>query len=336
MDEYGRTLTHAVLTGVVREFEPPASMLGSKIFTTGPREQIMGQSVQIDIVRYPRTLPKYRHVDAKSGKNSLLVEKTIMPTMPCIKESVDIGASVLNYLREPGTEHQAYGKAKIADEAKKLDILIENRREKSRFDVLTTGIVSQARVKADDMAFSIDFGTPTTPDTHLPIMGTTAGYGVLWSTVATSTPASDIEKMKAIYEQDSGKPAKVAILNSTVMNYLINSTVLKTLMGESFKSDILRVGRIQEALGLEFWVYNAGYTSGSTFYPFVPSTKFILWSGEPFPEYVGLAPDVDAITPGKFSKAFKSDDPSGITLLETVLALPSGERASELFCATVA
>lgn len=333
MDEYGRTLTHAVLTGVVQEFLPPASMLGNKIFATGPNEMIMGSQALIDIVRYPRTVPRYRPIGAKSGKNALLVEKTISAGLPLLKESQDIPASVLNYLRLPGDAQKMYGKAKITAEAKKLDILIENAREKARWDILTTGILTQALAKAGDSAFTVTFGIAAT---HVPIMGTTAGYGCLWSTVATSTVASDISLMKSVYAQDSGKDAKYGICNTTTMNYILNSTLLRNIMGEQYKSDALRLGAIKEICGLEILVYDQGYTVSGTFTPFLPNGRLVIWSGEPMPEYVGLADDVAATTPGKFSKAFESDDPSGVTLLEEILALPSGERVSELFCATVA
>jgi hypothetical protein len=332
MEDYGRTLSHSVLTGVVREFEPNKDVLGAKIFTTGPREKIFGSSVGIDIEKFPRTMPKYRHPAAESGKQQLMVVKHIDVTLPCIKESRYIDADTLNALRQPGTDAQAWGKAKIAAEAQALDIQINNRLEKSRWDVLTTGIVTQALALAGDIAFSIDFGIPTTPTTHVPALLTTARW---IQAPTTAVPVTDIMGWKKTYAEDSGKVARYGICNSTVMSGLMNTTTVKALMGEQYKSDALRLGAIQTLCGLDLIVYDGGYVSGSTFYPFIGNDKFVLWSGDPFPEYVGIAPDVKATTPGKFSKAFESDDPSGVTLLETVRAIPSGERVQELFCATV-
>jgi hypothetical protein len=327
-DEYSRTLSHAFLTGVVQEFKPSEDMLGPKIFR---ETKVMGAHVGIDIEKFPRTLPKYRHPGAEAGKNALMTVKHIDVTLPCLRERVDIDADTLNIIRQPGTEHQAWGRVKMATEAQKIDILLENRREKSRFDLLTTGIVTQALAKAGDIAFSIDFGIPATPNDHTPTLTSTA----VWTAPTTATPHVDFRNWKKIYAQDSGKNAKVVIMNSTTMNLMIECDSLQALMGEQFKSDLLRVGWIERALSLEFWVYDLGYVSGSTFYPFVPDNKVILWSGDPLPEYVGLAPEVDATSPGKFAKTFKSEDPSGVALVESVRALPSGERVNELFCATV-
>jgi hypothetical protein len=281
MEDYGRTLSYSVLTGVAREFEPNPDVLGAKIFTTGARERIWGSSVGIDIEKFPRTMPKYRHPEAISGKQQRMIVKHIDVTLPCIKESVDISADTLNCLREPGTDRQAWGKAKIAAEMQALDIRINNRLEASRWAVLTTGIVSQALAVADDIAFSIDFGIPTTPTTHLPALLTTARW---IQAPTTCTPVSDIMGWKATYAKDSGKVAKYGICNSVVMAGLMNATTVKALMGEQYKSDALRLGAIGQICGLTLLPYDMGYVSGSTFYPFIGDTKFVLWSGDPFPE----------------------------------------------------
>jgi len=330
MELYGRTLSHSVLTAAIRLFATDPEMVGRRIFTTGAKEKVMGQTVGIDIEYYPRRMAKFRKRGAASAKNRLMTVKHIDVTLPLIKESTDIPASVLQCLREPGQESKAWGKAKVGAEQKALDKIIENRREWMRWQILQTGAISHAATEVNDISVAIDFGIS---GTHTPALTGTDK----WSDATNSDPITNQKSWKVIYVQDSGISAKYGIMTDTVMGYLMNSTKCRALMGDRLKDEIFMLGEIAKGVKLTYIVYDEGYVpEGGSFTNFLGTDKFVLWSGETFPEYEGIFDDLDATTPGKFSKAFKSDDPSVITLLAGVNPLPSGERVNELFCADVA
>ncbi len=322
--EQYEVLKHSVLTKAVRMFEPPPDMLGAKIFKT---EEVIGETAGIDIEYNPRHMASYRHPDAEAGTQALMKVKHIDVTLPCLKEKKKIPARVLNVLRQPGTEHTKWGEKKIAEELRALDIIVTNRMEWARWQILQTGKVA---ITTGDIQFSIDFGMASS---HKP---TLAGSDQ-WSNPSTADPVSDIMSWKRLYAQDCGKNAKIAICTSTVMGYLMASDKVRQLMGESFKTQVLQSGRITRLLELDWWVYDHGYVpEGGSFTNFLGTDKVILWSGDPVPEYVGIFPDVKAKTPGKFSKSWEEEDPSGIWVMLGVNSIPSGERVEELFCADVA
>lgn len=328
-ETYSRVLSHSVMSGLVREFEQDsASMVGKQIFKT---KTVMSPTVGIDIITNPRHLAKYRHPDAPASKEALKAIKHIDVTLPTIKLTKMLPASILKALRQPGTEHQAYGRQALVEELEGMDIQIENTLEKSRWDLLQTGIVAQTASDIDEVGFSIDFGIDSD---HTPTLLTTAK----WSASTTCDPINDILGWMKTFAQNSGKRARYAIMTSTVMGYLINATATQSMMGDRLKDEIFVQGKIKAICGLDGLIqYDMGYVpSGGSFTNFLGADKFVLWSGDAHPEYVGIFNDVDATTAGKFSKSWTTPDPSGMNILLGICALPSGERIKEFFCADVA
>ena len=330
LEVYARSLTHSFLTGAIRLYAPPKDRVGAKIFKTGSAEKVPGQTVGIDIEYMPRYMANFRRRGRAAAKNRMMTVKHIDVTLPLLKERTDIPAGVLQVLRQPGTEHKTWGDAKVRAEQVALNAMMGNTLEKMRWDLLQTGIVAHTATDVDDMGFSIDFGIA---GTHTP----TLTGDDRWSVSASCDPISDMKGWKVTYAQDAGVPAKYGIMTSTVMDYIINSTAGQALMGDRMKDQIFETGQIAKAVNLIFIVVDDGYVpDGGSFTNFLGTDKFVLWSGNTFREYQGIFDDLDAKTPGKFSKIFTSDDPSGLALLAGVCDLPSGERVNELFCADVA
>lgn len=330
LEVYGRSLTHSFLTKALRLYEPNGDMVGTKIFKTGAPEKVPGQTVGIDIEYMPRYMAHFRRRGRAAAKNRMTTVKHIDVTLPLIKERTDIPAGVLQVLRQPGQEHKAWGEAKVRTEQAALNAIIENTREKMRWDLLQTGIVAHTATDVDDMGFSIDFGIS---GTHTPTLLTTAK----WSAPTTCDPIGDIKGWKATYAHDAGVPARFGIMTSDVMNYIINATGVQTFLGDRMKDEIFTLGYVGKMVDLQLIVYDGGYVpDGGSFTNYLGTDKFVLWSGNMFPEYEGIFDDLDATTPGKFSKSFKSDDPSTLALLAGVCSLPSAERINEFFCADVA
>ena len=122
-------LKHSVLTGVVRKFPAPEDLLGAKIFQTGAREKIWGESVLVDIVRNPRHRASYTHPEAEGKIQPLNAVEQKRFTLPYIREKKKLPGRLMKVLREPGTEHQPYKEALVSSEMRGLDIIVENLRE---------------------------------------------------------------------------------------------------------------------------------------------------------------------------------------------------------------
>jgi len=323
-------LAHSVLSGLVREFVPnPDAMKGKQIFKS---KSVLGYTMGIDVITNPRHLARYRHPDAKSKQEKLKAIKHIDVTLPHIKMSKMLPESIFKALRTPGTDHQAYGKQAIVEELEGLDILAENAMEKARWDCLQTGIVSQtASGDVDDVGFSIDFGID---GNHTP----TLTGGNLWSAPTTCDPITNIIAWRKTFAENSGVEAKYAFCSTTVMGYLIAADAMQSMMGDRMKDAIFTTGALPGVAGLEkIIVYDGGYVpEGGSFTPYLGVDKVVLWSGNPHKEYVGVFNDRKATAPGKFSKAWEDEDPSGTHILLGVCALPSGERIKEFWCSDVA
>jgi hypothetical protein len=320
-------LKHSVLTGVVRKFPAPQSLLGAKIFTTGAREKIWGESVLVDIVRNPRHRASYNHPDAEGKLQPLNAVEQKRFTLPYIREKKRIPKRMMKQLREPGTEHQPYKEALVASEMRGLDIVVANLQEWCRWQILMTGA---AAWDGDDVKWSVDF---TMSATHKPTLTGTDK----WSDTANSDPASDINTWKRILAQDSGTEARDLIVTNTVMQYLVNNAKVRAVLSDAQKDLLVAENRIARLCGLNVVEYNQGYVPvGGSFTNYLDTDKVVLWNGLTFPEYEGIAPDDEATTPGKVGISWGTKDPPVQWLLEALYHLPSAERVEELFCADVA
>lgn len=326
-EAYSRTLDHATLTGAVRLFEPDPNMVGKRIFRPKP---VMGQSVTVDVIINPRHMARYRHNEAAYGKqkNQSVRKDTI--TLPTIREMTTITGATLQTLRTPGTAHEPWRRQKVGDELKALDIVVENRREVTRWAILQAGKLEYADTDVDGVTFTVDFSIDAT---HTPTLAGTDK----WSDATNSDPLGDIDDWKVLYARDSGKPPRYLFLTTTVMGYLRNSAKVQAMLGDRMKDDIFLLGRLREISELEIVVYDLGYVPvGGSFTNYLGTDKVVLWSGDEYPEYEGVAADPKASTPGKFSKSWEDENPPGVNLSVEVCAFPSGERVKELFCADVA
>jgi len=321
-------LHHNVLSRVLEKFAPPASFLGAQIFKPEP---VLAESVGIDIQIGARHMAPYRHPDAAAGLQALESIDHIDVTLPAMREKKLIPSSVLKVLRKPGTEHTNWGEAKLRRELRSLRTIIDKRREWARWQILTTGKLAYT----GDIAFEVDFGISAT---HTPALSGTDK----WDDYVNSDPIDDISGWKEIFAQDSDKQMMKAYVNSTTMNHMMHNAAIRALMGDDYKTQILKSGRITTLMDLEWEVYDLGYVpEGGSFTKFLSDGLVVFSAGDPFPEYEGLVSDEGdaenepASKPGWFSKSWRAPDPSGRYVLVACNPLPSGERVEELFCADV-
>ena len=180
-----------------------------------------------------------------------------------------------------------------------------------------------------EIAFTIDFSIDSS---HTPSLAGTRK----WSDTTNSLPLVDIAEWKATYEADSGKVARYAVCNQSVMTYLVQNDQVLAVLSEDDKKEVKREGKITRLGGLDWMQYDAAYTpEGGSATKYMSDNKVVLWSGDAHREYSGICADTKATTPGKFSKSWESEDPSGLFVKVAEAPCPSAERITEFFCATV-
>lgn len=311
-------LQHQVMTALVKKFPTP-QFIGKAMF---PEKPIDSNTAQWDEVHANRDMATYVVPDGEANIIKRLGVINRSSTVASLKEKKQLKGSTMAWLRKPGTEHQSYGEQAVKDELADLDSRLEFRREWARWSALTgTLTVDQERVK-----FVVDYGIDST---HKPTVGTS------WSDVAADI-IGDINTWKALIQQDSGEMATTVYLNSIVMEYMIKNTGIKSLMGESLKTQILQSGYITRVMGINFVVYDVGYVpEGGSFTKFVDDTHCFMVTSSLFAEEQ-LAPSTDpksGYRPGKFSKSWIEEDPAGIWVLIELNSLPVIKKVENIIYA---
>ncbi len=313
-------LQHKVMTNLVNKFPTP-QFIGKALF---PEKPIDSDTAKWDEIHQNRDMADYVSPDAEGNVVARLgvIEKS--STVACLKEKKQLKGSTMAWLRKPGTEHTQIAEQAVRDELTDLDSRLEFRREWARWQALSgTLTINQANVK-----FSVDYGIDAS---HKPTV-TTA-----WSDVSADI-IGDLVNWKELIQKDSGEMATTVYLNSKVMSYLIKNTGIKNLMGEQLKTQILQSGYITRVIGLNFIVYDAGYVpAGGSFTKFITDDKVIMVTSSPFAEEQ-VAPSTDpksGFRPGKFSKSWTVEDPSGIWVLIELNSLPIIKKVENIVYADI-
>ena len=319
VEEY-EVLHHSTLTAVVRKFATPLNFKGSKFFRDAPTD---GDSVLIDIEHNPRHMAGYRHPDAPAAINKLMKVEQIGVVMPHMKEKVFMPARLLKNLRAPGTEHTPWGAQKVAREQEKIEYMIQRRREWARWQLLTTGKIDYSTITDGEIAFSVDFGIAN--DHIITLSGTD-----MWSDYENSDPVTVLQDAIDQFTKDADIEPTQAMVNRVTMKHMIKHPVIKDFMGDDWKTQVGQTGMISRFMGLDWDRYDLGHKPlGGTFTKFLPDGYVVLQGPNPHDEFVGIFPDDEATSPGRFSKSWDEDDPDGFWVLVGINHCPSAARIEE-------
>lgn len=237
---------------------------------------------------------------------------------------------------------------KEEDYAERVGAQIGARLALAQGQVVETGLITLAE---NNLSFTIDFGRSG---------GNTVTAGTLWSTI--SAPAvTDLTNWKATYVALNGYPPAVAMMSSAIMAALQkNTSVILAATGQAAANAPLIISQAQvRAFFVDYGfgrivlnddvVAVAGATTriiGSTKLVWLPESGGVSLGGaggtlgstdfgipsEALDSKYGIA---DGDKPGLFAAALDSDDPSGLNVLGSAIALPVLSAANATFAAAV-
>ena len=311
-------LQHETMTELVRKF-PVQQHIGKALFK---EKKIDTNVAEWDIIHQSRDMADYASVDGEGHIVKRMGVQKQTATTAYLREKKQIEGSSLAWLRKPGTEDKNYGEELIRNELEDLNRRLEKRKEWARWQALSgTLTVNQADVK-----FVVDYGIDAS---HKPTVGTA------WSNIAADI-INDLKTWKALIEKDSGEKAKTLYVNETVMAYLCKNTNIIALMSDDLSKKLLQEGIITKLAGLEIVVYNSGYVpAGGSYTYFIPDDVAVMVTENGFAREL-TAPSTEMRAgrrPGKFSKSWEQEDPSGVWVLIEEHTLPVIEKVENIIYA---
>lgn len=109
-----------------------------------------------------------------------------------------------------------------------------------------------------------------------------------WATASTDIDA-DVETVKRLCTQDSGRQLRYALCGRNVFGYLRKNTAVKTwfqnYVGADSRFSNFQGDRLENLFGLTWITFRHGYTVSSTWTPYIPDDK-IVFIPEPAMDWV--------------------------------------------------
>lgn len=306
--------TTASLIGMVQAFKPEPYNMAAPMF---PVTQTLNNFYEFDVVTGNRGKAAHRLPDGEAGVQALTVKQRKRVMLPTLREKKKLKESTLRWMDAAGKRAPEKAAEAVARELKDLDDIIERTHEYVRWKLLTTGQITLTGDYTDTWNFGLT---------------NTATAGVVWSTVATSTPIADLIAWKEIVRKASGLNPTECHLSSTAIRYIFESTNALKLLGETTKDEYRATGKVSKLVDMDVIVMDNGYTDDAGAYKYYLSTDGTAGNmcllKVPGPVGVtaeGPAVDADApdnAPPGKFAKSWVTPDPSARWVLEAQTAMP--------------
>jgi hypothetical protein len=299
---------------LVRQFPTP-EFLFRRFF---PEVGINGQTASWTL--YPNTRVRAKYTQFGNASNPIarrpMSHKAAM--MAHIRESVYIGAAS-KYNRRPGTNQTNEPwpvEDQVADELEDLNRRVEYAKEYERAGILFGGIVSLAY--ADGSYNNVDFLTSTS--THY------ASVISNWSS-SDADIIGDVRSMMHAVRVDSGARPRYLAGGEGMLDNMIRNTVLKDYFERSpYGMRALERGELPQLLGLTLVEYDEGFDLDGTWTPFVPAGLVSCFAEPGAVGMVTLQGEADDLkakgNPGRFSKAYEDEDPSGSHVIVDDVSLP--------------
>jgi len=279
----------------------PAQYIGAKF---APVTNAYAQRIEYDEIHGPSGMTSAHQLDADPliVKYPSVTRKSFEPAY--FKEMHRINESDLLKLRALGaTEYQAMNaQSLIGYGLENLNIRIENRLEKMRWEALTTG---QVAIDENGVKFTATYGIPNA--------NLSKYVGVSWASKTSSKPVEDLLDLQQDFV-GSGYGLKYIIMNSYTAGLFCLATDTKTFYGAGIQEKVMpgNVSKYGPVFlpGTEWVIYDGGFeTTPGSFGKFIPNNK-IVFLGDATPGEI-----IDVVTvpslhspggspvPGKFAFA---------------------------------
>jgi hypothetical protein len=292
---------------LVRQFPTPEYLL-RRFF---PEQTVAGTTAKWTLYPNTRSRADYTAFGAPARRVARKPMSHMAAHMAHIREGVYIGAAS-KYNRRPGSNasNEKWSvEDQVGDELADLVRRVEYRKEYERAAVLIYGIIS---VTYDDgSSVEVDY-LQSTASHQLSVISN-------WSS-SDADIVGDITSMKASVRRDSGANPLYLVGYEGLLADMIRNTQLETYWArDPYGMRALERGENPRLQGLEIIEYDGGYDASGTWTPYIPDGLVTCFAD---PGQIGLimmqgeADDLEAIgNPGRFSKTWKDEDPSGIHVI---------------------
>lgn len=305
--------TTAKLTGMVQAFQPDKRYIARSLFANEVSES---DKFAFDKITFNRTIAPFRNPDSVAGSTAMTQKARITANLHTLREKKLVHESLLRWQDAPGKLMGERFNDLLNRELMDLADVLDRTWEKYCWDLLRTGIVAPS---VEGVSSSYNFG-----------LGGSATAGTSWKTIATSTPLDNLIAAKKAVRQAWGEEATEVYMSTDALNYLMQATTARAVLGESTKDAYAVMGTLEKVSGLKIILVDSGYYSSGSFVPYLSDNATdgniaIIKAPGPVGQFVETKP-VDSKAPenvyGRFAKVFEQEDPAGRFLLVTQTALP--------------
>lgn len=311
--------TTPALIATVQAFVPDPSNVAAAMF---PVKQTANNQYEFDLIQGSRGKTGYRHPDGEGGTVAARPRERKTVTLPTLREKKTLKESTLRWMDAPGSHAPQRAMDAIAEELLDLDGIIERTHEYARWKLLCTGAITLTGDVTDTYTFGI---------------GSTATAGVVWTTIATSTPIANLIAWKEMVRQASGQQPTELWLSSQAIRYIFESASAQLVLGPTTKDIYARTGAVARLVDMDVKIQDYGYRDDAGAFKYYMSTNGTAGNMAiiKVPGPVGVTAEgavVDAKAPeghvGKFAKSWETEDPSARWILECQTALPGITQAN--------
>lgn len=309
-------LRHETMTDLVRKFPSTgAHWFYENLYRPRPKKLIGTDIAVWDEVSRSRKRAPYNARGAPAQRMDTLRHSTRTSSVADIFVSKHLTAHQIEYLRQYGTQNQEGARQLIADELEDLIAMVHNTREHACLNT-TLGAYSVdqsagTKVKSKGVRFSLTF----------PVTTLTAAAS--WATAGTKIYTTEIDRIFEKMIDVTGDIPSFAVHNLSVMTNLLQNTEVKEFLGESYKTQLLKEGRIGTIRNINWNQYDTGDDDSGSWVKYLPNERIIFLPEDrryfEIHEADALIPTPDGrglqrTSPGIYSYSRVTDNPAGIEL----------------------
>jgi hypothetical protein len=317
------------MTGVVNKFPRP-TFIGASLF---PKAASLSKTVSWDIKTGARTLAKYSTVGAEAHISKLQPRSRVSTEIMYLREKKVIDENTKNFIEKAGTFNVPYGEQLLTDELEALDRIVENTKEKGRWDAIVNGQIDVQQIDPN-LRFKVDYAF----DSDHKVTNTSTDR---WSDTTNSNPMSDIMTWKRLISKDAGIVPSDGYCTSQVMQYMVENSKLQTLLQYTIGNQLVAGGMISTIAGVNIQVYDVTYVDDAgTVQFYIPEDKFILLAkpglGKEFFGPIDVpAGDGVQTQMGKVSYSWSTKDPVDQWILVGDSYMPAIQLPDQIVTATI-
>ena len=260
-----------VLTGIATGVKVPQGELPMTQLTSGVAQDVRGDVAKWDEKQPVRTLDTA--FEGREGRSTTTDPGTVLSRaagmLTSFKKRI-IKPEVMDQLRAVGGTDADVASAEVSIALQVGDMMRRHYYEKVEY-LVTSALLDNQSVTVGGATVTPDYNLDASHDITV---------GVSWATTTTDIDG-DMETIKRLIAEDSGRAARQVICGRNIFGYLRKNAVVKEWFtaqsGAPAAYESMFGESIRGLMGLDWYTYLGGYiASGPTWTPFIPDDTIIV------------------------------------------------------------